>query len=257
MMSIVYFGWTALAIVMGLLWWRQQQTQNATSVDVAWSLGLAGLCVLYAVTSAGTLSVRVLVGSLAFLWGLRLGVFLFTNRVHASSAEDGRYRALREAWGRSAGLYFFFIYQAQAAVAVLFSLPVLGAMHAGHFDGWALMGVACWGAAVTGETIADRQLAAFRANPANRGEVCQMGLWRYSRHPNYFFEWLHWWTYVLIGHGVWLTWIGPVTMLVFLFGITGIPYTERQALKSRGDRYRRYQRTTSQFVPWFPKREST
>jgi steroid 5-alpha reductase family enzyme len=111
-----------------------------------------------------------------------------------------------------------------------------------------------WAGAVLGETVADRQLAGFRADPANRGAVCRRGLWRLSRHPNYFFEWVQWWAYVLIGRGAPLTLIGPAAMLVFLFRVTGIPYTERQALRSRGEAYREYQRATSAFVPWPPRR---
>jgi steroid 5-alpha reductase family enzyme len=107
---------------------------------------------------------------------------------------------------------------------------------------------------VLGETSADRQLSRFRANPANRGRTCREGLWRYSRHPNYFFEWTHWFSYLVIGHGIWPTWIGPAAMLLFLFRLTGIPFTEQQAIKSRGDDYRAYQRETSVFFPWFPKR---
>jgi steroid 5-alpha reductase family enzyme len=110
-----------------------------------------------------------------------------------------------------------------------------------------------WTVAVTGESVADAQLARFRTDPVNKGMVCSDGLWRYSRHPNYFFEWAHWWAYVLIGGGAALTWLGPVAMLVFLFRITGIPYTEKQALRSRGDAYRDYQETTSVFFPWPPK----
>ncbi len=119
-----------------------------------------------------------------------------------------------------------------------------------------IAGIALWLAAIAGETLADRQLAQFRAKPANRGKTCRAGLWRYSRHPNYFFEWLHWWSYVLMGINVsngWVTLIGPVVMLFFLFYITGIPHTEKQAVASRGDDYREYQRTTSMFFPWPPK----
>ncbi len=254
MIRIVLIGWLALAVAMALLWWRQLRTHNATSVDVAWSFGLAALSLLYGATVAAPALVKLLVGGLATAWAVRLGSFLLVNRVLAHDQEDGRYRAMREGWGSSAGPKFFLVYQAQAAVATLFSLPILGAMQAGRLDGFAMVGAAIWIVAVGGETVADRQLARFRADPANRGQVCQTGLWRYSRHPNYFFEWLHWWTYVLIGHGAALTWIGPVVMLVFLFRLSGIPYTELQALKSRGDRYREYQRTTSVFVPWFRRR---
>ncbi len=94
--------------------------------------------------------------------------------------------------------------------------------------------------------------------PENRGKTCRAGWWRYSRHPNYFFEWLHWWTYVVLAAGApywWVTLGAPATMLYFLLFVTGIPPTEAQALASRGDDYRRYQQTTSVFIPWFPKKE--
>jgi steroid 5-alpha reductase family enzyme len=122
---------------------------------------------------------------------------------------------------------------------------------------WAYCGVALWLVAVVGESVADRELAAHRADPSRRGATCRSGLWRYSRHPNYFFEWLHWWTYVIIAAGApwwWVALAGPAVMTFFLFKVTGIPATEAQALATRGDDYRDYQRTTSVFVPWFPKR---
>jgi len=121
-----------------------------------------------------------------------------------------------------------------------------------------LLAVGVFLVSVAGEAIADRQLAGFRADPANRGKTCRTGLWRYSRHPNYFFEWVHWWSYVLLGLGspYWLvTILGPALMLVFLFKITGIPATEERALLTRGEDYRNYQRTTSPFFPWFPKED--
>jgi steroid 5-alpha reductase family enzyme len=104
--------------------------------------------------------------------------------------------------------------------------------------------------------LADRQLARFKRRPESRGKTCREGWWRYSRHPNYFFEWLHWWSYVLLAAGSpwWvLTLIGPALMLLFLFKVTGIPATEAQASVSRSD-YAEYRRTTSAFIPWFPKR---
>jgi steroid 5-alpha reductase family enzyme len=113
-----------------------------------------------------------------------------------------------------------------------------------------------WIVSVWGEHVADRQLARFRADPVNRGKTCRAGLWRYSRHPNYFFEWLHWFTYVALAVGataVWYSLSGPVLMYVFLRWISGVPYTEAQALRTRGDDYRDYQRHTSMFFPLPPK----
>jgi steroid 5-alpha reductase family enzyme len=256
MIQLFFSSWIGLALVMTLLWARQLRTQNATSVDVAWSFGLAALAVVYGVFADAPMQRRLLVGGLALAWALRLGLFLLFNRVLGHADEDGRYRAMREHWGAAAAKKFFWVYQAQAAVAMLFSLPLLAAMPGRPLDVFAFAGVAVWVVAVAGEAIADRQLAAFRNDPATKGRVCQIGLWRYSRHPNYFFEWVHWWAYVLIGHGALLTWVGPVVMLLFLFRISGIPYTELQAVKSRGDAYREYQRTTSAFVPWFPRRQN-
>jgi steroid 5-alpha reductase family enzyme len=128
----------------------------------------------------------------------------------------------------------------------------------GPLDVWDFLGVVLWLVSVTGEAIVDAQLARFRSNPENRGKTCRQGLWNYSRHPNYFFEWLHWWVYLLISWPApwgWTTAIAPLLMLFFLLKVTGIPATEAQALLSRGDDYRDYQRTTSVFVPW-PKRKN-
>lgn len=252
MIRLLLIGWAALAVLMALLWLRQLRTRNATSVDAAWSAGMAILGVMFAILSDGAAARRVLVGSLAAIWATRLVWHLVVDRV-LGRPEDGRYRAMRERWGPRAPVYFLLFYQGQAVVATLFSIPILAALEGGPLDAWAAAGALVWLVAVLGETTADRQLSRFRNDPTNRGRTCRTGLWRYSRHPNYFFEWTHWFSYVLIGHGVWLTWIGPVLMFLFLFRLTGIPFTEQQALKSRGDDYRAYQRETSVFFPWFPK----
>jgi steroid 5-alpha reductase family enzyme len=256
MTTLVLTCWAVLAVALALLWARQIKTKDATSVDVAWSAGLGFLALVYPWFSYGPVPIRILVGALGAIWALRLAWYLLTDRVLKATEEDGRYRAIREHFGPKTNVFLFFFYQGQAAVAVLFSLPMLAAMSRGTLDLWTILGTAVWFVAVVGESIADKQLARFRGNPSNRGQVCQDGLWRYSRHPNYFFEWVHWWAYVLIGQGALLTWIGPVLMLVFLFRLTGIHYTENQAIKSRGDLYREYQRTTSVFFPWFPKRST-
>ena len=253
MIGMVLIGWAVLAFCLALLWARQLKTRNATSVDVAWAAGIGLLALIYMWMAPGDVGIRLFAGGLGALWALRLAWFLFTARVLKATEEDGRYRAMRDHFGNKANLFLFFFYQGQAAVAVLFSLPILAALIYGSLDAWMVAGVVVWLIAVVGESVADKQLAFFRSAPGNAGLVCRVGLWRYSRHPNYFFEWIHWWSYVLIAHGALLTWIGPIGMLIFLFRLTGIPYTENQALKSRGDAYRDYQRKTSVFIPWFPK----
>jgi steroid 5-alpha reductase family enzyme len=153
----------------------------------------------------------------------------------------------------------FGYFQLQAAAVAAFSLPFLVLIQNPRpaFGFVELAGFFIWIAAISCEAAADQQLARFRARPWNRDRVCRDGLWYYSRHPNYFFEWLHWWSYVVMAIGApgWpLTLIGPAGMGWALLRVTGVPLAEQQALKTRGADYRRYQQTTNAFVPWLPKR---
>ncbi len=119
-----------------------------------------------------------------------------------------------------------------------------------------VVGLLIFIASVTGEAIADAQLRRFKSSSLNRGKVCQVGLWRYSRHPNYFFEWMIWCGIALMAvqAPMGLFALGcPILMLLLLLFVTGVAPSEAQSLKSRGEAYRTYQRTTSKFVPWFPK----
>lgn len=243
-------------VVMVATWWLQVRTRNAGYVDVAWAGLMGTAALLYGVLGQGATTPRLLVAILGGLWGFRLCLHLLTRVLH--EAEDGRYRFLREHWNDDQARFFaFFI--AQALLAALFSIPFLAVAHnpQAGLSIWSLAGIAVWIASLAGEGIADLQLSAFRSDPANRGRTCRKGLWGWSRHPNYFFEWLHWFAYVLLAVGSpwwgW-TWLGPTLMGASLLWITGIPYTEAQALRSRGDDYRAYQREVSMFVPWFPKR---
>ncbi len=252
--------WPALvfcSVLMFVLWLIQMKTHNAGTVDVAWSFatGLVGIWFAYAVVE-GTYLRNMLVGAMIGLWGIRLGLHLF-HRV-MNETEDGRYRYMRESLGDNVQPVMFIFFQIQAGWAILFALPILVAVSnpatsLGLLD---YLGIAVWVLSILGELIADKQLADFRNNPDNKGKVCKLGLWRYSRHPNYFFEWLHWFAYILIGYGSdiwWLAWAIMVLMLVFLLKVTGVPHTENQSLRSRGEAYREYQRTTSIFFPLPPK----
>lgn len=249
-------------LMMAGLWGIQRRTNDAGIVDVGWAAGMvlaAGMILLY---GQGDPLRRWMIGLMAGLWALRLGSYLLFNRVlkpggKDGGKEDGRYAHMRERLGNKAQAVFFLFFQVQALFVLMFTIPLLVPLGNPHPAPtfWDALAVLVWLVAVGGEALADKQLARFRDNPAHRGKTCQVGLWRYSRHPNYFFEWLHWFAYLLLGIGSdwwWLAALGPVVMIVFLYKITGIPHTERQAQSHRQD-YAEYQRNTSAFFPWFPK----
>src|SRR5262249_21935484 len=233
--------------------------QNAAIVDFGWAIGLALLAVWYASAGPGYHARKWAIASMAGFWGLRLGIYLLFARV-IGHQEEGRYVQLRQEWKTNLPLRFLYFFGLQALLDVVLSLPFLLAC----LDSRAPLGfveelgAGIWLIAVLGESLADRQLDAFKKDPANRGKTCQVGLWKYSRHPNYFFEWLIWVgyaTFAISSPWGWLGLVSPALILYFLLGVTGIPATEAQALRSRGDEYRRYQQTTSAFVPWFRKKE--
>lgn len=258
---MILFGWLGSSVLLLLLYLWQRRSGDAGVADVGWSFCMGALAIFYALAGDGLPARRILMAALGAAWAFRLCGYIYFNRVHGKHEEDGRYQRLRAHWGDRAQSGFFVFFQMQAVGAVLFSLPFWAVARnaAPSLTLWDALAVVIWLVAVGGETLADAQLAAHRARPENKGKTCRSGLWRYSRHPNYFFEFVHWFAYIPLAVGtgwIWLTLAGPVVMLIFLFKFTGIPYTEMQALASRGDDYRSYQRTTSAFFPWPPRRES-
>ena len=250
--AALLWGWGGMAVVMTLLWIVQKVRGDAGIVDAAWAAGIGALSVFFAVEMDGDPRRRIAVACVAGLWAVRLARHVLVRVL--TMPEDGRYTKLREQWGEKAQAYLFGFFQLQAFWAVLFAAPMLiASRNPKPFPSATdFAALAVWLNAVLGEAVADRQLQRFRRDPANRGKVCQAGLWASSRHPNYFFEWTHWFTYVLLSAGAplwWLSLMGPALMLWFLLKVTGIPPTEEQALRSRGDAYREYQRTTNAFFP--------
>ena len=250
---LLLFTAVALSVIFMVAWWFSRRVGNYGWVDVVWSGSLALLAVFYGLFAPGSDVIRLVVGLLGGLWGLRLFWYLAV-RV-AGEEEDGRYQALRERWSQHAGLRFFGVFQIQALVAWAFGLVFLiAASNPQSSFGFAqLAGIGVWLLAVGGEALADYQLSQCKA--ADDSAVCEKGLWGWSRHPNYFFEWLHWFAYPLIafpGPYWWLALLGPAVMLLFLYRLTGIPWSEKQSIRSRGDAYRDYQQRVSAFVPLPP-----
>jgi steroid 5-alpha reductase family enzyme len=248
-----------LAVVLMLLVWvLSLRIHNAGIVDVAWSGCFTLIASLYVVMGDGYLPRRLLMAAMVSVWSLRLTFHLWRRVGKLHPHEDSRYEELRSKWSGNTDRKFFFFFEFQAllnvALSVPFALASINSSAAIRWVEWA--GAVLWIACVLGEAIADRQLSRFKSDPANRGKTMKGGLWRYSRHPNYFFEWLIWCSYFLFASGSpwgFATIYCPLLMLHFLLNVTGVPMAEEQSLRSRGDDYRRYQEATSRFFPWFSK----
>jgi steroid 5-alpha reductase family enzyme len=261
-LHLILIGTGLVAAMMFVLWAIHLVTRNAGIVDVGWVMGLVlltGVAVVHApITAAGihTWGLTIMVT----LWGVRLGLHILIRM--ESGPEDPRYAQMRREWKTFIPLKFLAFFELQALLDVVLALPFLAIAldPSPRVSPLCYVGVAIWFVAVIGETISDVQLSRFKRIAANKGKVCRVGLWNYSRHPNYFFEWLIWVAWAALAlpsPGGYVGLIGPILMFYFLFRVTGIPATEAQALRSRGDAYREYQETTSAFVPWFRKKSQS
>ncbi len=260
-MSTLALLLTALAALcggFGAFYFFARRIANYGVVDIAWSYAFAALAAFYALAGAGWPVRRFLLATLVVIWSLRLGTHLLVRVAQHHPAEDTRYAQLRRDWAGNFTAKMFGFFQLQAGSVVLLGVAFLVAAQnpSARLHPLEVAGALLWLVAISGEALADAQLAAFKRDAANRGRVCATGLWRYSRHPNYFFEWLIWVAYfvfALASPSGWIAIIGPGSILYLLLRVTGVPVTEEQSVRSKGDAYRHYQRTTSAFVPWWPK----
>jgi steroid 5-alpha reductase family enzyme len=251
----------AIALMI-FIWWLALRINNLGIVDIAWSYAFAPAAVFFAATTHGDAVRRWLMAGMVVLWSLRLGTHICMRVVSHHPDEDVRYAEMRAQWKKHFKLQVLFFYQIQAVLVAALCIPFLLACvnPSPELSPTEYAGVAIWLIAAAGESLADWQLKRFRTDTKNRGQVCLAGLWNYSRHPNYFFEWLVWIGFYVFALGSPLgcaTIYCPALMLFFLLRVTGIPLTEKFSLKSKGDAYREYQRTTSAFVPWFKKKTGT
>jgi steroid 5-alpha reductase family enzyme len=243
-----------MTLVMAVGWAVQRGLNNGGWTDVFWTYGTGATCAAAALIPLGEHPGagwrRMLVAAMMALWALRLGTYV-ALRV-ARSREDVRYTDLREEWGKAFQRNMFFLLVSQGPLTALIGLAVLFAARQPDraFRIWDALGLIVYVCAVVGETLADRQMKAFKADPANHSKVCDKGLWSWSRHPNYFFEALVWIAYPLIGIDPaepWslLTLIAPTMMFCIVRYGTGVPPLEKAMLKSKGEAYRRYQAEVS------------
>jgi steroid 5-alpha reductase family enzyme len=251
----------ALCALMAVAWLIQQRTGNSGWVDTTWtfSTGLVGAVAALWPFGINTLAARqFLVAALVVAWALRLGLHIAVRS--AGSHDDPRYADYAKQWGSAAPRKMFVFLQQQA----LGSLPLVFAIFlAAHVPTPAFrlqdyLGLAILFVGIVGEAVADAQLKRFRSNPANKGRVCDTGLWSWSRHPNYFFQWLGWLAYPVIAIAPGYPWgfaalAAPIFMFWILNYVTGVPPLEAQMERSRGAAWRAYQARTSRFFPLPPK----
>jgi steroid 5-alpha reductase family enzyme len=248
--------------VMGLAWMVAERTGRSGWIDAIWSYAVGAGGVVTALLPIGEISGiddrQWMVASLAAVWSLRLSFHIAVRTLRGG--DDPRYRQLRAKWGARFRSRLFWFLQIQAAAAFLLVVTILTAAHRPG-DGLSygdFVGIVIFAIAIIGEAMADRQLERFGADPKNKGKVCETGLWQYSRHPNYFFEWLVWVAFaaIAIGDGSyvlgWIALAGPAFMYWLLVHVSGIPPLEAHMLRSRGDAFRAYQRRVNAFWPGPP-----
>lgn len=247
----------ALAILMTGAWLVQQRTGNSGWVDTVWtfSLGLVGAVgALWPMAGEPIAPRQWLIAALVVIWSLRLGMHIAVRT--AGITDDPRYAAFAKEWGVDSPRRMFVFLQNQAfgSIPLVFSIFVAAHVPVAGLRAQDYLGALILLTGIAGEALADAQLKAFRTDQANKGKVCDVGLWAWSRHPNYFFEWFGWLAYPVIaisaGYGWgWFALLGPVFMYWILVHVTGIPPLEEQMLRSRGDAYRAYQSRTRKFFP--------
>jgi steroid 5-alpha reductase family enzyme len=249
------FGLMGALFFVSWLW--AKRIDNYSLVDAVWAFGI-GLTGVFWLSQSASRSRHWVAGALIVLWSVRLGGHLAKRIWKHHPHEDARYQKLRQVWQGRVPSSFFWFFQAQAFSAVFLAVPFLW-IGRDPASGWGLfewLGLGVLVTGIAGEGIADLQMSRFKEKNHDSSAVCEEGLWNYSRHPNYFFEALIWVGFYLFACGSpfgWVTVYVPATMIYLLLCVTGIPPTEAAAVLRKGDAYRRYQQTTSPFVP-LPKR---
>ncbi|MFN3891890.1 MAG: DUF1295 domain-containing protein [Beijerinckiaceae bacterium] len=251
-----------MCIAMTGAWAIQRRTGNSGWIDTVWSLAVGATALAMALIvqngDEGLTSRQLLVAGMAAAWSLRLGGYIAFRS--AGAAEDPRYAWLMTEWGADASRRLFIFLQVQALAGLLLAASVFAAAHnpSPGLNAKDFAGVLLFVVALAGASLSDDQLRRFRADPANRGKVCDVGLWAYSRHPNYFFEWLGWVAYPVIAVSSGYLWgfasfVAPALMYVLLVHMSGIPPLEAHMLRSRGAAFERYRARVNAFFPGPPR----
>lgn len=255
---LVVYSLIACCGIMVFVWLWAYKIKNAGVVDIFWSYNFPVIAIILLLLAPGFETRKLLICGMVIIAGFRLGTYILVRTISHLHEEEGRYQQLRREWVPSPDRKFFWFFQMQALSNVLLAIPffVITLNIRPQLSPLEYAGAVLWAISVICEAIADWQLKQFKKNPANKSKVCSEGLWNYSRHPNYFFQWLMWVSYLVFAlaspYG-YLAIISPAIILYLLLKVTGIPMTEEQSIRTKGEAFKRYQESTSAFVPWFKK----
>lgn len=252
-------GISALVIlgIMVVLWLLSLWLKDASIVDIFWGAGFViAAWIYFLLTPDGFMARKLLIASLATIWGLRLAIYiLIRNWGHG---EDFRYQKWREESGSNWWWFSFFkVFFLQGFLMWLISMPLLVAQInplPARLVWLDFLGLLVWGIGFFFEAVGDWQLRRFKADPNNNGQLLRTGVWRYTRHPNYFGDAAQWWGFYLIAAaagGFWSV-FSPVIMTLLLRNVSGVAMLEK-TLKNTKPGYEDYVATTNAFIPWFPK----
>jgi len=253
MLLFFLYGAAAVMVLMLLAWVSYLLTRVGSLIDLFWALGFVVLMLLYYLFSDRDSVAGFYMLILGLVWALRLFVYLFFYR-NVASVEDPRYTELSSTWKIKKSLGFLTNYLMQGFLMLVISLPFMVTFSTSiHFDLFFWLGICLSLVGVVNEAIADLQLIRFKKNKVeHKMNVCRLGWWKFSRHPNYFFDWLTWlgFSIIALSHPLgWIALLSPLALLFVFLGVT-INITEQHALISRGEAYWQYQQTTSKFFPW-------
>jgi steroid 5-alpha reductase family enzyme len=254
--AYLLLGLLILAL-MTLMWLISLPIKNSSIVDIFWGTGFVITAwSAFFITPDGPTVPKLLICTLATIWGFRLSVHIFIR--NHGKPEDFRYQKWRQEAGRTWWFRSYFrVFLLQGVLMWIISIPLLAAQMAARDLFWLdYIAAAIWLFGFYFEAAGDAQLARFRANPANKGKVLSSGVWKYTRHPNYFGDAAQWWGFYLIAaaSGGWWTIFSPVLMTLFLMRVSGVTLLEK-TLSTEKPGYRDYMETTSEFIPWPPKRK--
>jgi steroid 5-alpha reductase family enzyme len=260
MSFIEVYGVTLVVILslMTILWLISLRLKNSSIVDIFWGTGFViANWVYFALTPEGFPLRKLLIGALVTIWGLRLSIHILLR--NWGTPEDFRYQKFRkDAGDKWWWLSFLRVFLLQGILLWIISAPLLAAQHGAlpaYLTAFDYLGAALWLVGFFFEAVGDSQLVRFKANPANKGKILDSGVWRFTRHPNYFGDAAQWWGYYLIAAsaGGWWTVFSPILMTLFLLRVSGVALLEK-TLETRPG-YKDYIDRTSAFVPWFPRKK--